>query len=331
MHRDVASSSSPLVQLEQSTGSAFPALSLIRKWTKCQLDSWSIESSAFFRDLPVSIALMGSWGRGEAMVGSDVDYVLLADGPVPSDIRTRCRPQLARLGPLPGHDEVFDRVVSPSELLSGVGMTDTGIAPLMTRVAFLLEAVGVPDSPAQRRVADLRSQLMAHYATQSSAAILIGELLRYWQVLVAALPVDLRAQPANRDLLIIKLRVLRKATVVAGALATVNMESKSPGAVHEPTALFDLTMCDRLAAIGLDTDTAQVAAQMLHAYEACLALFHAFRTETGQHPPDGEVVELATEFETAALEFVEAVAHRTPEVKALLGPFRELIAFVPNA
>jgi UTP:GlnB (protein PII) uridylyltransferase len=70
----------PLQQLSQASGRAFPNLLAARELTATKLAERRPSLQQLPHDEDVAIVLMGSWGRSEVTSGSDDDYMVLVSG-----------------------------------------------------------------------------------------------------------------------------------------------------------------------------------------------------------------------------------------------------------
>jgi hypothetical protein len=269
-----------LKRLEAAGGVEFPTLAKAREDTEQQLRERRRALQKVERDEKTAVVLVGSWGRLEATVGSDNDFMCLVDGD--------CRPEdeirptveqawegMGKPGKLPGDEDLFGVPAFSAELRT-IGLEDDGNQNLTRRMLLLLESRYVLGEEVFRRV---KREVLGDYLQDLDKdyhppRFLLNDIFRYWRTIA----VDFERKHRERDgeewgLRNAKLRTSRPILFASGLLPALEcrrlrVNEFSPFLTEQ----FEATPVDRLASCFLRHDRLDAGFRTLLAYDAFLAM-----------------------------------------------------------
>lgn len=257
------------------------------------------EGLARFETAATSIIVTGSFGRCEVTEGSDLDWVLLVDGP--SDpahflLQTQIGEAIQGLGfKRPGRTGTFGQLASSHELVHHIaGIRDTN-ENLTRRILLLSESRAITNGIVRDRVVrNVLKRYIVHDrpAPTAAAAItiphfLLNDIVRYWRTIASDYASKMwERQREGWALRNTKLRFSRKLLFAWGLLSCFSFEIFSPDDREEiladqnefPVLLADfirrqtdITPLDMLSRALLEHGSMETARKVLDAYDVFIA------------------------------------------------------------
>ncbi len=320
---------SPLATFCHRAALELPGITGAREQTAARLKAWlrSPGRGATHRcRTPVSVALMGSWGRQEVTAHSDVDFMLLATDKTDTEsCLDAYRVWLRELGPLPSHDEVFNRVVVLSELYVG-DVTDEHLTHVLRRVPLLLESVQGSQECGAPSVTDAKVMLVRQYALANRRFdALVHNIATYWSRLIDGYGEDVAVtDPATHAILLAKLRIFRRAVLASGIVACAHAaRSREDDCAPRLIALLELSVLDRLAQAFLSAGLIDSGTAAFSAYESFIQLLN----QPQNNAQKSALTEIAAQFEFALEPLVRRYAQVLEDWTAV--PTRRRLAREP--
>lgn len=213
---------------------------------------------------------MGSWGRAEATIGSDDDFMILIHGPEGSEAQPSMEAVRDVLDRTPGAQGVFGGPVFSDRLVRDIGLDRDDNRNLTRRMLFLLESTPVTGGEVYREV---RDEVLGRYLDESVKAFrpprfLLNDVLRYWRTICVDFAGKQQQGPDKWGLRNAKLRTSRKILYAGGLLPILDcarfddtsMRTFLEGELGAPPT-------DRIARAFLDHGAIDEGARTLGAYD----------------------------------------------------------------
>lgn len=208
----------------------------------------------------ITIIVTGSYGRGEATIGSDVDYfIILERDQSPDNFKTQSeeiRQVIAKhCKRSTGDSGTFgkDAVVPFNEMLCNIGGQDDTNISLTRRLLFLLEGIWLYG---EARFQKYRRQLLEEYiqpdlSEKQIPRFFLNDIIRYYRTIATDFEYKTREEKKGWGLRNIKLRFSRKliyfsGVVVAAELYDLNHQEK----IRKAEDLFDKPVLKRVESLG---------------------------------------------------------------------------------
>jgi len=242
-----------------------------------------------------SIVVFGSVARQEVTCSSDLDWILLLDGPAIPEHKEQEREVERALASRhfaePGKSGVFGRMVGSHDLIHNIGGEDDRNSNTTRRVLLLLESLPIGNREAYDRV---RRQVIRRYLRDDRGLLyggrnvriprfLLNDFTRYWRTITVDFVYKQRTDDKKWALRNAKLRMSRKLIFAAGLMHCFfcHLDSAAAEAINlaksdaKDVSLLTAYLEDQLALPPLEV-MAKACVQLNIAQETSRSLFDSY-------------------------------------------------------
>lgn len=295
---DPGSTTSPLSptgaldKLAARTGIGFPHLNEARDLAAHEI---ATASAALAEATPsdVSVAMYGSWARGELTEGSDNDWAIVTpDGREgDEDVKTLaeiCQRRFNEDGKAPGKQDMFGVPFAWPKLAENIGLDEDGNTNLTRRMLTLLESVALTGPTLDEcRQTILERYLAWGVKDHRPPRFLLNDLIRYWRTICVDFEGKHRTSGDDDPKWVMrnaKLRTSRKVLFAGGLLPVLFCRLREE---HEIPSFLAAQLAaqpvDRLAWAFLEADLLPEGARCLGAYDEWISMLQdpTFRAAIG--------------------------------------------------
>jgi putative nucleotidyltransferase DUF294 len=288
---DPGSSAAPLSPkgsleiLAARAGVTFPYLDAARDLAARRIASASAELAAATPD-DVSVAMYGSWGRGELTDGSDNDWAILApDGRTEDDdvkvLAELCQARFNEEGKAPGKQDIFGVPFAWPKLADRIGLDEDDNTNLTRRMLTLLESVALTGPAlAEGRETILERYLRRGVKDHRPPRFLLNDIIRYWRTICVDFEGKHKTTGGDDPKWVMrnaKLRTSRKVLFAGGLLPVLFCRLRELDEI--PDLPGGARPVDRLAWASVEVDLLPEDARCLGAYDEWVSMLQdpAFR------------------------------------------------------
>jgi Nucleotidyltransferase domain len=270
-----------LAELAARAGVEFPHLNEARDLAAREIPAASAEL-AKATPSDVSVAMYGSWARGELTEGSDNDWAIVTPDGREDDEDVKalaeiCQKRFNEDGKAPGKQDIFGVPFAWPKLAENIGLDEDDNTNLTRRMLTLLESVALT-GPA---LDTCRQTILDRYLgwgvkDHRPPRFLLNDLIRYWRTICVDFEGKHRTSGGDDPKWVMrnaKLRTSRKVLFAGGLLPVLFCRLREEREISSfLTAQLAAQPVDRLAWAFLEANLIPEGARCLVAYDEWLAM-----------------------------------------------------------